>query len=643
MNRLIVTKNGKQVSELMLETGREYIVGRDASCDIVLEAIRGVSREHFRMSGDDTGYHVELLSRYGELYKSGKKVSEMLLSPGEQFEVPPYVFQWIQDQPAAEVTDDQAVEASIQDPFQGNFDPAEPSPVLQPLGQEGQESENFDEATTIRSVELMPTLRVTDRFGTPIKTYTLSGHMWTVGRDEICTIKVDNGRFSRKHFQIRREEGIFQITDLGSSNGTLLNSTAVFPRQWRNISSGDLIEAADWRLFFELRDPSIQAETDYLPQLYAPGPEMQGAPEPSNRFQLGNSANMKTWVIRGLIGFLLVLGLGFYLFDDGSTAAQQGASQNPAKPLTAFDKLQPEQKQYIKDTYRLADNLYREGRYEMARQEIAKIHQIIPSYQDSNELERLATVGVQTLIDQQKIESKEREMAEMQEKIQRTVAECRAKINSNTEIKDMDDCLSPIIALSPDDPAIISLKAEVEQLVSERLVRAERRADYQAQVRKFKSMFERAESLEQKGEALSAAKAYEKLLNSSLPDPSGLKEKSKRQLASLQENILQQQATFEKLADEDFRKGEFRSAIQNLKKAQDLNPENETLKGRLASMLGELKKQMQTLYQEGVLEESVGEVETAKGKWKKIIELSLPDEEYYKKSKIKLKKYGVDI
>jgi hypothetical protein len=55
--------------------------------------------------------------------------------------------------------------------------------------------------------------------------------------------------------------------------------------------------------------------------------------------------------------------------------------------------------------------------------------------------------------------------------------------------------------------------------------------------------------------------------------------------------------------------------------------------------MSELKKQMQALYQEGVREESVGEVETAKVRWRKIVELSIPEEDYYKKAKIKLRKY----
>ena len=55
---------------------------------------------------------------------------------------------------------------------------------------------------------------------------------------------------------------------------------------------------------------------------------------------------------------------------------------------------------------------------------------------------------------------------------------------------------------------------------------------------------------------------------------------------------------------------------------------------------------MMVLYQEGVLEESYGNVDGgesrkgAKDRWKKILEMDIPDGEYYKKAYIKLKKYG---
>jgi hypothetical protein len=56
--------------------------------------------------------------------------------------------------------------------------------------------------------------------------------------------------------------------------------------------------------------------------------------------------------------------------------------------------------------------------------------------------------------------------------------------------------------------------------------------------------------------------------------------------------------------------------------------------------MSELRKSMMPIYQDSILEESVGEVESAKLKWQKIRDLSLPGEDYYEKAKVKLKKYG---
>jgi tetratricopeptide (TPR) repeat protein len=86
-----------------------------------------------------------------------------------------------------------------------------------------------------------------------------------------------------------------------------------------------------------------------------------------------------------------------------------------------------------------------------------------------------------------------------------------------------------------------------------------------------------------------------------------------------------------------------KSAFNALKQAQRINPDNEVVRGRMTSILRDLRKQMQAYYQEAILEESVGEVDSAKAKWKKIIETSVPEEEYFKKSTIKLKKYGTSI
>ena len=52
---------------------------------------------------------------------------------------------------------------------------------------------------------------------------------------------------------------------------------------------------------------------------------------------------------------------------------------------------------------------------------------------------------------------------------------------------------------------------------------------------------------------------------------------------------------------------------------------------------------MKALYEDSVLEESLGNVDTAKEKWKKIKEDNLPFDDYTKKATQKLRKYGIGM
>jgi hypothetical protein len=50
---------------------------------------------------------------------------------------------------------------------------------------------------------------------------------------------------------------------------------------------------------------------------------------------------------------------------------------------------------------------------------------------------------------------------------------------------------------------------------------------------------------------------------------------------------------------------------------------------------------MKALYSDSVLEENLGNIESAKVKWKEILENDIDTGDYYKKAKSKMKKYGI--
>lgn len=621
MSSLHISKFNKPMKDFSLEVGQEYIAGRGENCDLVLEADRGISRQHIKIYYDGNNWAVEVLSRFGELYQGQNKVAKIILKSGERFEIPPYEFR-----------------------FEAAPEPTENVPQRNELV--SLETPDFSDKTFVGHLEVTPYLTILDQTGEMIQIFRLEGHHWVAGRDTTCSVFLDNGKFSRRHFEIRLQEGSYLIKDLESSNGTLLNGVSVPTDGEALLHSGDVISVGDWTLCFELRDGSFDSRLEEVPAeirspvLYNP----QIAPDVTNRelqeepFKPKKKFNF----VRLLIGVILVGAGGYYFVDEGKNLGSGADSQVKIGNLSPFEKLSVGQQQYIKDTYRLADRLFKEGRYELSRQEISKIHQLIPSYEESRNLEKLADVAIQTQIEQQRADSREREKLEIEDKIQRTVAECRAKVNSLIEMKTIDDCLSPVIAFNPDHGAIVALKSQVDQLILDRVMKNEQRADYRARVQKQRALFEKANKTVQSGQEKAAIRAFQVVLNSKLPDPEDLRGKSKRQIASIQQKLSHQQSDFERLADEAHKKGDLKSAVQILNKALTFNPENEVVKGRINSILGELKKRMQVYYQEGILEESVGEVETAKAKWKKIMELSLPEEDYYKKAKSKLKKYGVE-
>src|SRR6202790_3063047 len=75
---------------------------------------------------------------------------------------------------------------------------------------------------------------------------------FTLGRDTTNAVAVPDGSVSRKHCLLRKDEdGRFQIKDLESHNGTLLNGRAV-KEQW--LRHGDEIAAGDSVFLFLLEE-----------------------------------------------------------------------------------------------------------------------------------------------------------------------------------------------------------------------------------------------------------------------------------------------------------------------------------------------------------------------------------------------------
>ncbi|MDA1129747.1 MAG: FHA domain-containing protein [Chloroflexi bacterium] len=64
-----------------------------------------------------------------------------------------------------------------------------------------------------------------------------------------------NSFVSRRHFQVRSQDGVHYISDLDSTNGTYLNGERLVPNIERRVKDGDLIALATDQVVFRFIDP----------------------------------------------------------------------------------------------------------------------------------------------------------------------------------------------------------------------------------------------------------------------------------------------------------------------------------------------------------------------------------------------------
>jgi anti-anti-sigma factor len=81
----------------------------------------------------------------------------------------------------------------------------------------------------------------------------ISPHGSTIGRRADSEVMIDDPSVSRRHAQIFCRGEAFYLTDLGSSNGTLLNGRRV--TEEASLSDGDVLQFGDTILTFHVRRP----------------------------------------------------------------------------------------------------------------------------------------------------------------------------------------------------------------------------------------------------------------------------------------------------------------------------------------------------------------------------------------------------
>ncbi len=670
MSRLKVLLRGALISEVQLNQEVEYIGGRKEGSDIRLQAEKGISREHFRLKFQEGQWQVSAVSRFGDIFSMGQKVDSANLDHGQSFQIPPYEFQLL-DVPESD----------------------SPSTQQQPVQEIGE-----NERTVIGAVPQVPYVKMVNSAGEVREMLRLEvGDLWVAGRDPSCQIIIPDQRVSRRQFEVHKMNGVYTILDLASVNGTFLNGSPVSSTDPQTLKSGDVISVLDNSMYFELHDPNFKYKVDriqvapiHLEQVEeqyvddnlvennnypAEVPEISqdnnyeqmqqgqgpftGMPpngEDPNQFYSFQPAapevvltpwkkfvNNKPLVAIAVLLFLAAM-YGLSEIISPSTQVAATAEVDPADPLA---KLTPQQRKEVEENYTLAEQMMTQQKYDLAMEKISKIYSVLPAgYKDSekirDEADQSLRIIAQALADN---ERKEQESANA-EKIETVTAQCKKLLTPDITTEKMTECLGPILTIDATHPKVVQLSAEAERISNDRRAKEIEEQSYKTRVVELKTLYDKAEKTQAAGYAFKAMKLYKEVENSKLPDPNKVKPKAKQRIAFIEKKVSDKSQKGIVDAETLFQEGRLKQAITILRESLIYDPENQKIKDRIEANTLELRQRMQIIYQEAIIDESYGMVDStearqgAKDKWKKIVELDSDDGEYYKKAVIKLRRYG---
>lgn len=687
MARLKVMLRGATISEIGLQTEKEYIGGRKDGSDIRLQAEKGISREHFRLKFIDGRWTIQAISRFGDIFSMGQKIEQATLDHGQSFQIPPYEFQFL-EVPGSEVS----IGGSRQ------------------IGAIS-ESEN----TVVGVSPQVPYVKIVNSNGDVREMLRLEvGEVWVAGRDPSCQIIIPDQRVSRRQFEIHKVNGNYTVIDLASVNGTFLNGSPVSSTDPQSLKSGDAITVLDNTMYFELHDPNFKYKIDRIevppiaidqspedlaspvqeplrplestsaqnfanqppppvyqpfpteipqiqqdqinPQLNTGGGPFTGVPPhfdpnqfytfvpPQSNQPPKKRASPVIWII-----ILLLVGSGGYYYYDIMTGTpdKTPVANKPVDPNDPLSALTPEQQAQVKDYYSLAEQMMNQRKYDLALQKLAKLHEILKNgYLDSEQMRQSADQALMAEQMSKQDEEVKKAKAERDLIMIEIAQKCQKLLTSDVTADQMRDCLAPMSQIDATAPEYVRLMSESEKIEKDREQRAAQAKSVQGQIQELVELFKKAEGVQAEGYAFKAIDQYKNVLKSDLPDPNKLKEKSKARIAFIQEKIADKTAKSVAAADILVKEGKLKDAIVSLRDSLVYDPHNNKVKIKIESYLEELRRQSRLLYQESIIDESYGMVDStetkqgAKDKWKKIVEIDVDDGEYYRKAVIKLRRYG---
>lgn len=645
MLRLKILHNDKIIVEHIFQSNEVYYIGRSSDNDIILDD-KTISRKHLKIFKDKNKWQVELVSEVGLLYLDTQPIIEHIILENVRLLVPPYhlIFELI-DSKSENDTELMTNTGSTLD-----------ADIIE---------ENYDDATAA-GVELgNPYLRIQYKDGME-EFLELKGNQWILGRGEEATIPLRDQRSSRNHILIFKKGLKYYVRDLGSSNGTLFNGKRLIENKDKNCLSGDSIQIGSTHIRFEIRDPNFESKISNLPALSnSPYSSNMGV----NISEVLQSRSVTNKTSQNKVGFPLAEKIPYWNTLDPKRkrfymivitclvvflALMTGKSPDQTQQIVnnstekSFNSLAEEEQLFIRNSYEVAYQFYVQDQYDLALGEIKKIHEIIPDgYIDpeskdrsSKQLEAFILQGMEMKQEKARVEQDRKEREKLTAKIEKIIAHCDQMATASVSPESAQNCLSFVLEQEPDNPKALAIIQRLEEFQQQRELAAAEKRNFNSRVNSGEALYNAAVNFEKQKKYIEALQAYQKHIDSSFPDPNNLKAKSTENKNKLNSKIKRRIQNLVIKARAAFQNDNYPEAVKHLNEALYLDPSDPNARTAIEEVRAKMTETLQRLYSDSVFAEDQNNVEEAINIWKKILITDEKGGEYYKKAKVKLRKYG---
>ena len=689
---LKLTHKGSSPVEYLLTEDQEIWIGRHKDNFIVLKASYGISRKHLKISkADENSWNVECTSNMGGLLFNGKQTSECQIKVGHSFSLQDYHFELLlksaEEQPLPPSNDnkeDIPSDKSEDSPSSENKNSENSLSLKKEISEEKSEEKNSEdkpknsfedsnsepsmmtEAVTVMTTlqnQLKPYLVISLSENEEDQTAALEhGDKWIVGRDPSCDICVEDINISRQHFYITKENSQYFITDMGSSNGTYVDDQLLKPREPFPLKSGAVIAVLEIEMYFEIRNPKVEKKAANLPALVSenapqhdsnsplpmvssePAPPPAAVQPPPNVIMSetivtplppGKSSRKKRIFI--ITALMVIIGVGLFLSQGGNEKEKTEEIGSGADP---FSVLSPEVQEQVKDLYALAEQQYHMKKFELCYQTLEKMHILVPYYDQSKSLILTCQNGAESMRMQKDLEASRRKAEENKKAMNENIDLCKSKFDTFQTINELTECLHKARTIDPENSEISFLVSKFE---TKEMLKEERELARIAQQKRKNILlneYNKAKDLKKQDNLLKAIPAYKKFLNKK--HPSSVKETvqtAQEELTSMEEEINSKIKSLLEKCQQLIDSKNYKEAYKVCQEVFTVAPNHPIANTHIKTARETIQNTLKPLYNESVLNESLGQIEIAKKQWKAIMDQDIPNGEYYTKAEKKLSKY----